>query len=145
MLGEKRAVLRAIPKEGADHPDLLFLTVFFESEFDENIRNAVGYDDFKVNEGTDDEAVFTALGAGTDGYLATIRKVGKDDRRKTLQTRYWDYSRPGNPKFDEVESDTIFFFVEIDEENGYITMYKGTNISAHDVKVLPAGQPQTTK
>jgi len=144
--GDGVRILRANPKDGhtaagLQDCDLLWLKIFYEMEFDRNVRDSVAQKQFEVDnddDGTPD-VTYDALNAGEDGYLAQIQIARMGERTLTRRTlRYWDFYRKGDPKKNEIADEDIFFFVEIDESDGYTVMLEGSKISGNDIEVYPA-------
>ncbi len=143
--GDETRILRANPKDGhtaagLQDCDLLWLKTFYETEFDQSIREAVTQKRFEVDnddDGTPD-VFYDALNAGEDGYLAQVQiaRMGESTvNRRTL--RYWDFYRKSDPTKNETADEDIFFFVEIDESDGYTVMLEGPKISGNDIEVYP--------
>ncbi len=144
--GDEVRILRANPKgghtaAGLQDCDLLWLKVFYEMEFDQQVRESVTQKQFEVDnddDGTPD-VTYDALNAGEDGYLARVRVARTGEPQVAERTlRYWDFFRKGNPKNNEIADEDIFFFVEIDESDGYTVMLEGPKISGSDIDVYPA-------
>jgi len=127
--GDNTVVLRAVPKERGF--DILWLNIFFESEFDSSIQDAAKCKIFKIdqNNGGVPDIQYDSLNAGEDGFLADQRIVSKTGI-KDEQARYWDFTR-------QIDEGAEFFFVEINEETGYIMMFKGLEISINDIEIIP--------
>lgn len=144
--GEKERILRANlrPERDPDDPrecDLLWLEFFDRMEFNEGVREAVTHDEFSIDENDDGKPDITyyELHAGKDGFLTRVRAVKRGENSfKDSQIRYWDFYKKGEPKYNESEGEDVFFFVECDENDGYITMLKGMRVSSRDIEIYPA-------
>jgi hypothetical protein len=143
--GDEVRILRANPKDGhtaagLQDCDLLWLKVFYEMDFDKNVREAVTQKQFEVDnddDGTPD-VTYDALNAGEDGYLAQVRIARMGEPALSGRSlRYWDFYRKGDPKKNEIADEDIFFFVEIEESDGYTVMLEGAKISGNDIEVYP--------
>jgi hypothetical protein len=143
--GDAVRILRANPHEGrqAMRPqdcDFLWLQVFYEMAFDPGVRNAVAQAVFEVDNDDDGkpDVSYQALDAGSDGYLASLRIARSGEAAVVARTlRYWDFFRKGDPQKNEIAEEHIFFFVEIDETDGYTVMLEGPKISSSDIEVFP--------
>jgi len=145
--GDQVRILRANPRARAgalpQDCDLLWLKIFYEMEFDQNVRNAVTQKVFEVDNNDDGtpDAFYDALSAGQEGFLADIRAARSGNPQiSSRKLRYWDFYRKGDPKQGERAEEDIFFFVEIDEGDGYTTMLEGAKISGGDIEIYPAGE-----
>ncbi len=147
--GDGTRILRANPKSGAialrpEDCDLLWLKVFYEMQFDPGVRDAVAQKEFEVDNDDDGkpDVVYQSLDAGADGYLAQLQIAKSGEKAVSGRTlRYWDFFRKGDPQKGEVEGEDIFFFVEIDETDGYTVMLEGSKISGRDMEIFPADNP----
>ena len=143
--GDEVRILRANPHGGreAARPqdcDFLWLRVFYEMQFDPGVREAVAQAVFEVDNDDDGkpDVAYQALDAGSDGYLARLRVARSGEETVLSRTlRYWDFFRKGDSKKDEIEQEDIFFFVEIDEADGYTVMLEGPKIASSDIEVFP--------
>lgn len=141
--GETQRILRAVPKEGHTECELVLLSSFYEGEFDENILIALKDSRFIVHNANASQEVYDVLNSGPEGYSTTI-KTATGDTVTIQKIRYWDYYRAADTTKGEIASGTVFFFVEVSDKTGYITMYKGYQITGRDVTIYPQAATTTT-
>jgi hypothetical protein len=137
---DQRIVLRAVPgAEETAPPDLLVLNVFDEMGYSEDVAQAVRAAEFYVDEDDGTRIVYHPLSdCGEEGWSARTRSVAAaGEAAKEGELRYWDYFRKGDVGRGEMSED-IFFFVEIDQETGWIRMLEGGRITSGDVESYPA-------
>lgn len=144
--GENERILRTNPRPERDPDDprecdLLWLEFFDRMEFNEGVREAVTHDEFSIDEDDDGkpDVTYYGLNAGKDGFLTRVRRARQGENSfKDSQIRYWDFYKKGEPKYNEPEGEDVFFFVECDENDGFITMLKGMRVSSRDIEIYPA-------
>lgn len=111
---------------------LLWLDIYYESEFKEEILDAVKHKTFKIDEEDGTHIEYQTLNSGEDGFLCEQRIVSKDkDFIQKEEAKYWDFYRDVN------EDVTELFFVEVNEETGWIMMLKGFAISEYNIEIIP--------
>lgn len=144
--GEEERVLRVNPRRERDPDDprecdLLWLEFFDRMEFDEGVRQAVTKEEFYVFLDNDEKVTYYELHAGKDGFFTDIRSVKSgEESLYSRRIQYWDFFKKGETKYNEPEGEDVFFFVEIDESDGFIAMLKGMRVSSRDVEIYPAGE-----
>lgn len=129
--------LRIHPIKGSDpyakqHCDAMVVLPDFEMAYDkvfhENILPA-GILEVKDNQGNL-LATYQRVGESKEPYLATVTVLDNPNQPpKKEKYSYWDYVR-------DIGGSAEFYFVEMNEESGWIQMFKGFQVSELDVKVL---------
>jgi hypothetical protein len=111
---------------------LLWLEIYYESEFKEEILDAVKHKTFKIDEEDGTHIEYQTLNTGESGVVCDQKIVSKDkDSILEEHATYWDFYRDVN------EGVTELFFVEVNEETGRIMMLKGFAISEYDIEIIP--------
>lgn len=129
--------LRIHPIKNSDpyakqHCDALVVLPDFEMAYDKGFHENVlptGVLEVKDDKGNV-LATYQRVGESKESYLATVTVLDNPDNApKREKYSYWDYIR-------EVDGSTEFYFVEMNDETGWIQMFKGVPVSEPDVKVL---------
>lgn len=117
---------------GKKHCDALVVLPDFEMAYDKGFHENVlptGVLEVKDDKGNV-LATYQRVGESKEPYLATVTVLDNPDSApKREKYSYWDYVR-------EIDGSTEFYFVEMNDETGWIQMFKGFPVSELDVKVF---------
>jgi hypothetical protein len=114
--------------------DMLLMKIFYEGEFDEGIQDAAKCKEFiKTNE-DGSQIIFEALKSGKEGWNSSLKIIKSDGSEDRRNIKYWDFFREADIKLNELFSGQVFLFVEIDQSDGFITMWEGHQILNSDIK-----------
>lgn len=111
---------------------LLWLDIYYESEFKEEILDAAKHKIFKIDDEDGTHIEYQTSNTGESG-LACDQKIVSKDKDSIIEEHatYWDFYRDANEAIQEL------FFVEINEETGWIMMFKGFAISEYEIEIIP--------
>jgi len=114
--------------------DILLMKLFFEGEFEEGIQAAAKCKEFNKHNEDGTKISYYALHAGENGYKSNLKVISlpKNINHKTI--KYWDFYRDPNIELGELFAGQVFLFVEIDQNDGFITMWEGHVIFNSDIK-----------
>lgn len=148
LAAEKETLVRVFPKTDPatrieSHDSVLFEQVHSQAHDDgliETLNHESG--EFEWWQGDVMEAKYWRVDDARGGYEAQVtRHQDKDgdgkvqpDEREFRTSMFWDFSRETE---DEAGQKTLeYLFVHQDQENGWITMWRGTPIANHAVSVI---------
>jgi hypothetical protein len=133
---EDESILRVIPKSDGEF-DVLHLKHFWDGEFEESIQEAVKCKEFYKNNEDGSKLTYTSLKAGEKGFNCETSSVKKGDTDlQVYHSTYWDFFRKPDPSLGEISTEDIILFVEIDNNDGYITMLEGSLIPSKSLTVF---------
>lgn len=131
---EDGTVLRVVPKS-KDVYDIVEMKILWSGEFEEDIQEAVKCKEFYQNLDDGTKITFYALNAGESGFHCDIKSIDSLNYLKYEEIKYWDFFRKPDFMKGETTIEDILLFVEIDQTDGYISIWEGSLIPYNDVKV----------
>ena len=134
---EDNSVIRVIPTTN-DSIQILHLKIMWEGEFDEGIQEALKCKEFYKNNDDGTKLTYYALKAGESGFSCKNKTVESSNLSmyNYSSMEYWDFFRPPQITLNELTTDDIYLFVEINQADGYITMWEGELIEKECVTVF---------
>ena len=138
---DKLLVLRVNPKKslslvtGSEDCDILVMKLIFEGEFEEDLQDAAKCKEFiKTNE-DGSKIIYECLHAGKEGWNADLEIIKLNKGRTSRNVKYWDFFRESSINLNELFSGQVFLFVEIDQDDGFTTIWEGHIILNNEIKI----------